>query len=107
MPVAPVVVITGASRGIGLAAVEMLLNGTSKFGPARVVALQRSMPEPLAALAARAEGNLALIQGDVTQAEDNARAVSAALDRWGHVDALILNAGVIAEERIADTVRAS
>ena len=105
MSIAPVIVITGASRGIGLAAAEMLLSGTPKFGSARVVTLQRSTPGPLAALAARSEGNLVPIQGDVTNAEDNARAVSAALDRWGHVDALILNAGVISEERIADTVR--
>ncbi|WFD36730.1 hypothetical protein MCUN1_003617 [Malassezia cuniculi] len=103
MSVEPVILVTGASRGIGHAAVELLLNGTEKFGKARVVALQRTLPEPLVELAARSDGNLALVQGDVTNPEDNARAVSTALDRWGHIDALILNAGIIIEERIADS----
>lgn len=103
----PVVLVTGGSRGIGLAIVKSLLNGTAKTPASNVVTLSRSSPDGLQALVSQFPDSLAVVQGDVTQRADNDRAVQAALNRWSRLDALVLNAGISDFVRIADLVRAS
>ncbi|KAJ7908280.1 hypothetical protein B0H13DRAFT_2016877, partial [Mycena leptocephala] len=82
------VLITGASKGIGLAVTTILLR---KFG-ANVVALSRTRSPELLALAS---DSLLLVDGDVTDEAVVAHAVAQALDTFSSIDALILNAATI------------
>src|ERR1019366_7868771 len=82
-----VVVVTGASAGIGASLAREL----GKRGAKVVLAARRA--DKLQEVARSAgEGHLA-IQADVTRREDVARIASAAVDRFGHVDAWVNNAG--------------
>lgn len=80
-----VAIVTGAASGIGRATVERLVAaGTS------VVAVDRD-PIPWAESLASA---VAVVVGDVTDAQTNASAVLAALDTFGRLDAAVFNAGI-------------
>lgn len=85
-----VVIVTGASTGIGAATVRALLDEG-----ARVVALARSS-EKLRSLADGDGGGerLATESADVRAREDMERVAQVALDRFGGLDAIICNAGV-------------
>ena len=50
---------------------------------------------------------LLVVQGDVTDAKTNQKAVDGAVEKWGRLDALILNAGVVKFARLADAVSGS
>jgi short-subunit dehydrogenase len=82
-----VVVITGASAGIGAALAEEIVR---RGGRAVLVARRADALESL-----RAElGDRALaVVGDVTRREDHARVVSEAIARFGGIDAWVNNAG--------------
>ncbi|GAA5979456.1 hypothetical protein JCM10908_002931 [Rhodotorula pacifica] len=84
----PVVILTGASQGLGYATLEILL----KAG-VNVVALQRTESAQLTSLAATYAGVLVISKGDVSKDEDNKAAVEVAMQSFGRLDALILNAG--------------
>ena len=88
----PTLIISGASRGLGATTARI----AAEIG-ANVVLSARSEAE-LGALAEtiQTEGGTALVvPGDVTRAEDCARIVAAAVDRFGGVDGLVNNAGRI------------
>jgi NAD(P)-dependent dehydrogenase (short-subunit alcohol dehydrogenase family) len=78
----PVVVITGAERGIGAG----LAAAFRRCGYA-VVATSRSIP-------ASDESDLVTVQGDIAEQETSRRVVEQALERFGRIDTLINNAGV-------------
>ena len=82
------ILITGASKGIGAAAVEAFAAGGW-----HVVAMARS-GDALAELAGAHE-NVTACAGDVASSEDVARAVKAAMDATGRLDMLVNNAGLI------------
>lgn len=83
-----VAMVTGAASGIGRAAAELIV---AQGG--RVVAFDRSA----AGLAwAAGDDRVEVVVGDVADDADNQAAVGAALDRFGRLDALVLNAGVVA-----------
>ena len=84
-PDAPVTLVTGAASGIGRATAELLL----ERGGA-VVAVDRS-PEALDWTTGWERATP--VTGDVTSEADNAAAVAAALDTYGRLDGLVLNAG--------------
>ncbi|KZV80389.1 NAD(P)-binding protein [Exidia glandulosa HHB12029] len=79
----PTVLITGASRGIGLAATEIMLADGAK-----VVALQRTSTAALEALSTKYPGSLQIVKGNF--AED----VSSAVALAESLDAVVLNAAV-------------
>lgn len=87
-----VVAITGASSGIGAATAELL----AQRGARVVLGARRS--EPLAALAARIAGDggeAAFLPTDVRRREQVAALVELAVERYGRLDVLVSNAGVM------------
>lgn len=85
-----VVIVTGASSGIGEATVRRLARG----GACVVMSARRA--ERLEALAREVDpagGRLLAVAGDVTEDADRRRLVDAALARFGRIDALVNNAG--------------
>ncbi|PBL02447.1 NAD(P)-binding protein [Armillaria gallica] len=84
----PVVVVTGASRGIGLAVVKILLETFE----ANVVAISRTRTPELEVLAS---DGLLHIQCDVSDEPSLARAISQAEQHFSYIDGLILNAAAL------------
>lgn len=93
-----VVVITGASRGIGAAAAQVFVRAGAK------VALLARSEADIQVLAAGLGTEAMALVCDVAQAASVAAAMAAVIARWGRIDVLINNAGVIEPiARIADT----
>ncbi len=82
-----VVVLTGGGTGIGLAIVRRFI-----AEGAQLVVLQR--PGPSADALRQLGPAVVVVEGDVRSASDQRAAVSAAVDRFGHLDCAIANAGV-------------
>lgn len=84
-----VALVTGAASGIGRASAEILLhNGIAVVGMSR-----RSEMENLL------EGEFTYVSGDVGNAEDRARFVRTALEKYGRIDILVNVAGVAPKVR--------
>jgi meso-butanediol dehydrogenase/(S,S)-butanediol dehydrogenase/diacetyl reductase len=92
-----VALITGGSRGIGLAAARRLA-----AAGARVVLAARDASRGAAAAATIRDATF--IRTDVRLARDGERAVAAALDHAGRLDILVNNAGVIYRNRTVDVL---
>jgi NADP-dependent 3-hydroxy acid dehydrogenase YdfG len=91
-PSGPVVAVTGASSGIGEAIARRLAAG----GAAVVLGARRA--DRLGTLAAEitaAGGRAVAVPTDVTRREDVVRLVAAATERFGRLDVLVNNAGVM------------
>ena len=92
-------IVTGASRGIGLAvATHLLAEGYAVVGCA-------SSPGAAHEALARLEGPAIGVDADVTQEPDVERMVGVALERFGGVDALVNNAGVYEPDPFLDSKR--
>ncbi|MEX2549235.1 MAG: 3-ketoacyl-ACP reductase [Nitriliruptoraceae bacterium] len=85
----PVALVTGGSRGIGLAITRRLLAD----GYAVHVLGTRESPPALADELSQNE-NLTYTSGDVAHVDVHRRFVDGTLDRWGRIDLLVNNAGV-------------
>jgi len=83
-----VVVITGASAGIGAAAAELLASRGMK------VVLVARRKEALDAVAAKCDRNALVVVADVTDRAAVRRVVDSAIERFGRIDVWINNAGV-------------
>ena len=85
-----VALITGAARGLGLAAAERFLAGGAR------VAVNVRRPEQAAAVAARLEESggerVLVLPGDVASSATVRAMVARALDRFGRLDVLVNNA---------------
>ncbi|KAG0740922.1 hypothetical protein G6F57_010835 [Rhizopus arrhizus] len=96
MSYSPVIIITGASRGIGKATV---IEALTKFD-AKVVAVARN-EDALKQVHDQVSKEfnkgdcLELVAGDVTDPSLAQKAVKAAVDKWGRLDSIIANAGVL------------
>ncbi|PLW13326.1 hypothetical protein PCANC_16699 [Puccinia coronata f. sp. avenae] len=93
----PTIIVTGGSRGIGLACLELLLTASP---PVNLVSLSRSLPARLQGLKKSHHENLLVVQGDVKNDHANQEVVESAIKKFGSIDGLILNSGVIDFERI-------
>jgi short-subunit dehydrogenase len=82
-----VVVITGASAGIGAALAEHL----AQRGDSVVLVARRR--EALEAVAARCNGKAHVVVADVTSRDEVRRVVTEATSRFGHVDVWVNNVG--------------
>jgi len=88
------VIVTGASQGIGAG----LVNAFIERGY-NVVATSRQVS---ASDAFRASEKLALVDGDIGDAETAARVAQAAIDRFGSIDGLVNNAGIFLAKPFVD-----
>lgn len=87
-----VVIITGASSGIGEATAELL----AKKGAKLVLAARRE--EKLAEIAERIKANageVVYLTTDVTKPEDNKRLIDFTKETYGKIDVIFLNAGIM------------
>ena len=85
-----VIAITGASSGIGRAtALRLARDGAAIVGCAR----RADRLETLAGEIAAAGGQALTLVADVTREDDMTRLVTAAVERFGRLDAMICNAG--------------
>ena len=85
-----VVIITGASAGIGEETARRLVRGGAK------VVITARRPERLEALARELDStgaNVLAIAGDITSDADRRKLVAAALEKFGRIDGLVNNAG--------------
>jgi NADP-dependent 3-hydroxy acid dehydrogenase YdfG len=87
-----VVAITGAGSGIGETTATLLADGGAKLilGARRLDRL-----EALAARILSAGGEVAYAQADVTRRGDVASLVELACERYGKLDVLVNNAGIL------------
>jgi NAD(P)-dependent dehydrogenase (short-subunit alcohol dehydrogenase family) len=85
----PVALVTGGAQGIGRAIARHLIENGWRVGVVDLPAsgMHRAFP--------RGTRQVALIEGDVGVEETASRAVAAVLDRFGRLDALVSNAGVM------------
>ncbi|KDQ64591.1 hypothetical protein JAAARDRAFT_28234 [Jaapia argillacea MUCL 33604] len=90
-PRKPVVVITGASKGIGLAVTKILLEELN----ANVVAISRTKTPELVALVEANKDALLTVECSVTDATGFSQAIALAEKTYQHIDGLILNAAVM------------
>ncbi|GAA5954903.1 hypothetical protein JCM3765_007806 [Sporobolomyces pararoseus] len=86
----PSVILTGGSKGLGLATLEILLSHSYN-----VLSLSRTTPPELDTLSSRYPGALIISKGDVSKDEDNKQAVEMCMQSFGRLDGLILNAGTL------------
>ncbi|KAG8892433.1 hypothetical protein FRC01_014173 [Tulasnella sp. 417] len=87
----PVVLVTGASKGIGFCVARTLLTKHR----AAVVAFSRSRTVELEQLAKEFPSTLNIVQGDVTSSQSISAAIKTAVDTYGHLDSVVLNAGTL------------
>ena len=86
------IIVTGASSGMGRAIVERFV----KEG-AKVVAVARRL-ERLNELAENLKneaGEIVVLQGDVSKLEDNEKMIDLAVEKFGKLDVLVNNAGIM------------
>lgn len=91
-----VILVTGASRGIGKAIAEVL----SKEGY-QVIANYNKSEEEAKILASENE-NIEIYKADVSKREDVANMVEYIINKYGKIDVLINNAGISQEKMIQD-----
>lgn len=94
-----VALITGASKGIGKSIAETLF----ALGATVVINYSRD-PEPADALVAKfgADRSLA-IKADISSVSESQRLVSETVAKYGKIDILVLNAGVLSNKSLAET----
>ncbi len=83
-----VYVVTGASRGLGLATAEVLV-----AEGARVVASARSAASLSAVVSALGQRQVEVVTGDNAEPQTAQRLVNAAWDRWGRLDGALISVG--------------
>ena len=98
-----VVLLTGASGGIGrTTAARLGAAGARVALHGRQEALLRETAEGVL----RAGGESLVVPGDLRRPEDSARAVAATLERFGRLDALVNNAGIVHLKRVDEASEA-
>ena len=85
MPDNKTVIVTGASRGIGAAIAQAFLSrGYNVVATSRNISSSGQAPSP----------NLALVDGDISQASTAQQVAETAIKSFGSIDHLVNNAGI-------------
>lgn len=88
----PVIIVTGASRGLGAAVASWL---ATAGGRVALVARQEHRLEAVARRVRALGGEALAVAADIAAADDCRRVAEATVARFGRIDALVNNAGVI------------
>jgi NAD(P)-dependent dehydrogenase (short-subunit alcohol dehydrogenase family) len=98
----PVVLVTGGSRGLGLAIATRFAAGSASSRPARLVLASRNLAELQQAqeillnqFAHLRPEDFHLVAADLSQPAEAQRLIDEAIARFGRIDVLINNAGII------------
>ena len=97
----PVVVVTGASRGLGRAVA--LRFGAARWRVAAHYRMRRDAADSVVAAIAERGGEAIACQADVADAPSIKDVVEQVMTRWGRIDAWIHNAGVIDDRLVVAT----
>ena len=94
-------IITGSSRGIGLAVARRL----AREGASVVINYVSRRDEAAAAVQSieDAGGTAIAVQADVSRSDDVRRLVAEAVDRFGRIDVLVNNAGIMVTKSVLET----
>jgi NAD(P)-dependent dehydrogenase (short-subunit alcohol dehydrogenase family) len=95
----PIVLVTGASRGIGRAIAVAFAADRARIA---LVGRDRAGLDETAALVSRANGDGRVITGDITAATDVERVIRSTVDAFGGIDVLVNNAGIAIIGKIDD-----
>jgi acetoacetyl-CoA reductase len=93
-----VALVTGGTRGIGAAIIEVLAN--DGIHVAAGYSSNREAADDMAAKLSAKGHDVSLHQGNVGKPEDCERVVAEVLDQHGHVDYLINNAGITVDKTV-------
>ncbi|RDX55580.1 short-chain dehydrogenase [Lentinus brumalis] len=91
MATKPTVFLTGASRGLGLAIAKILLEDFN----ANLATYSRTTTPELQSLADAHTDSFLVLRGDVTNAAGVQTAIARTVEKFGSLDSVILNAGVL------------
>lgn len=91
-----VAVITGGNSGIGLATVKLFLQEGAK------VVFSGRRQEALDAVSAELKGDFLAVKADAAKPEEGKKLIEAAVNKYGEIDILFLNAGVAPLAPISD-----
>ena len=98
----PVVVVTGGSRGLGLAIASRFAAGSASQRPARLVLAARNLAELQQAQETLltqhphlSPEDFHLVAADLSKPEEAQRLINEAIERFGRIDVLVNNAGII------------
>lgn len=94
---APVAVVTGGSRGIGRAVTVAL--GKQGWNVCFSYVANAVAAEETASIVKANGGNVLAVKADVAKREDIKHLFEAAIKEFGHIDALVNNAGIVGEPR--------
>jgi NAD(P)-dependent dehydrogenase (short-subunit alcohol dehydrogenase family) len=102
LPAGAVIVVTGGSRGLGLAIASRFAGSRWASHSVRLVLASRhldGLQQAQAALLARRKHlrpeDFLLVAADLAQPEECRRLIAAAIERFGRIDVLVNNAGII------------
>ncbi|CUS07794.1 unnamed protein product [Tuber aestivum] len=87
----PVIILTGGSRGTGLAITTYLLTTT----PAHILNISRTTPPPLQHLQLSYPDTFRHLPVDLSSPTTAQQVIETALNTWGRIDSLIINHGVL------------
>ncbi|KAG2732458.1 hypothetical protein G9P44_004875 [Scheffersomyces stipitis] len=87
-----VTILTGASKGIGRSIAEVLLKKDASY---KLIAVARSGSDLNELVKQFGADRVGVVVGDVTEAETSQKAVNLAVSKFGQLDSVIANAGVL------------